>query len=136
MRMTTALAVVTLVACSQLAGKTEHPRSTPCRCPQPMAAIAQLADERDDCRVALEHHIEEDAEAAVRETKRPRQRIVVKEGAPKRCAGNAPDLLPVASVKCDDGRLCLDEKAQVALAANLAAYEKWVRDVRECEREP
>ena len=143
MKFTASLAVIAIVACSQLAGdKTPEMRAKErCACAAP-AVVERVTRERDTCVAALADHAEQDADAAASDAPKPRGRTrVVKEtvqvpAPPRRCAGDAPKILAVESVKCEGGRLCLDEKAQIALAANLAAYEKWVRDVQECEREP
>ena len=59
---------------------------------------------------------------------------VVHDGDPKKCAGAPPPIEAVASTECQEGMVCLDDKAQRALAKNLAAYEAWVAKVTACEK--
>jgi hypothetical protein len=86
--------------------------------------VSQLRVELAECNKQIE---------TVRETVKVKTRTRVVEGKPKRCGGSGPVVLPVPSTQCLPKMVCLDERAQAALAANLLSYEKWVRDVQACE---
>lgn len=61
-------------------------------------------------------------------------RTVTVQGPPKKCSGGKrPNIVPVPQSECKKGMVCLGDKGQRALAINLAAYEKFVNQIMECE---
>lgn len=63
-------------------------------------------------------------------------RVVEKEGPPKICAKRPPAIVPVKTVECAPGFLCVDSRNQRAWLQNELAMRRWASDVMECERTP
>lgn len=126
----------TLVACGLLSSQPGSSRqsspavtaSTP-ECPRE-EDVAALTRELDQCRAETRA-----AGSPVAKVVR-RTRLVQTPGPPRRCGGDGPTIVHVPTRECLKGTVCLDEKAQRALALNLAAYEAWVRKVQACESAP
>ena len=97
------------------------------RCPSCDGEIAEVMVERDQCQ----------AELLVVKKERPRveAKVVEKEvpGPARHCAVDLPSLVPVEGHTCQPDTLCLDTKAQAAVAANELAWREWMSRVRQCE---
>lgn len=63
-------------------------------------------------------------------------KVVEKPGPPKVCADHPPTMVPVKTVECAPGFLCVDAKSQRAWLQNELAMRRWASDVMECERSP
>ena len=134
------VAVVTtpvgLMACGRLLSSKPAKQAAkpvgcpPCRSRSCDAITAEAIVERDACQAKLE--TKEPAKVHVQ--RRTVEVPVEVEGPPRKCGGEAPKIVGVPSAECAPGMLCLDTKGQLALAANLALYEKWVARVVACER--
>lgn len=135
MKPLTLVAVAAIVSCSTLSAPSDTPSATveaqPVHvCPR-IETVRYLTAQIEAC----EARACETAPAAV-STDIPRPRVRVVQGAPRRCADEGPEVVPVRVVECVPGMLCLDAAAQLATARNLAAREAWERSVRECEAGP
>jgi hypothetical protein len=130
-----AVAVAVLMAASSFS----CPRSAPTPAAERVErdnAQARLAGELDACEARLgEGNVapaqdgSPDAGAPTVEVK-TRTKVV---RVARVCADDPPSIAPVDSTECQPGLICLDGKAQAALARNLATYEAWVRRVIDCE---
>jgi len=124
-----------LMACGRLLARPEAPSEAtarpPCKpCPPCDSETAEVMVERDRCQAELA----EDPKVEIR--RRTVEVPVQVEGPPKACGGKAPVIERVDPVDCQPGMVCLDTKAQLALATNLARYEAWIERVRACEGAP
>jgi hypothetical protein len=129
--ITAALAAALLLACGHLlrpaASQPTPEDAAPCACPDADATLVEVMVERDACHAEL-------ATAAVAEpAPQPRVRVVERQGPPKRCAGDGPEIVPIESTTCAKGMTCLDERNEARLARNLVAYAAWVQRVQDCE---
>ncbi len=131
-----ALLVLALVACGLLGSQPRSGRqSTPAvpagskECSHE-TVVVELTRELDRCRE------EARTSAGTRTAAHKRTRVVRAPGPPRRCGGEGPKIVHVPTRECMKGMVCLDEKAQRALALNIAAYEAWVRKVQSCESAP
>jgi hypothetical protein len=69
----------------------------------------------------------------VTQVKRVPVEKVITKVEKRRCADDGPLILPVPTTKCMSGQLCLDDEGQRVLVKNMAAYEAWVQNVKDCE---
>lgn len=101
-------------------------------CPQQQTVIDMIAD-LEKCEAQVKAYTPPTTTSAPDEdTHRPH---VVVRYETKACADAGPVIEPVPSTKCLNGQLCLDDEGQRILAKNIAAYEAWVKRVKECEQE-
>lgn len=97
-------------------------------CPRQQTVNDLIADlERCEAQLVVK---DEPSEGAAKV--QVKEKVVVKT---KRCADAGPVLVPVPTTKCSPGQLCLDDDAQIAYAKNQMAYETWIKEVQECERQ-
>jgi hypothetical protein len=105
-------------------------------CPQQQTVIDLIADlEKCEAQVkACAPSTTTIREEGATGEEAPRPHVVVRYET-KACADAGPVIEPVPSTKCLNGQLCLDDEGQRILAKNIAAYEAWVKRVKECEQE-
>lgn len=130
------LVIVVAIACGRLIGSSDKGaphRATlaaaecACDCPAVAAEITDDTDEEEAAIAACEAKL-----AELKQSGKPRVKTQIKTQI-RKCAGEAPKIRPVASEKCAEGKLCLDEHNQAILLANIAEYESWVAGVLKCE---
>jgi hypothetical protein len=91
-----------------------------------------LLGELHECLAELAE-VEESTPAVPKTRTRTRTRTIVKNNVVERivsCAADPPVIEKVKSTPCQGAYICLDTKAQLVLAKNLAAYEAFVRRCR------
>lgn len=121
-------ALVALLSCGVIgSGGDSRPKAKPApvpKCVHDEHSTIELVTQLEAC------------EAAAKQAPPPAV-VVTKlvQAGPKQCAGSPPSIAPVDTSECAPGMVCLDAKAQRALARNLAEYESWTRRVMACEGE-
>jgi len=133
----TASALLAIACCTRWGEQPEAERPPPKAKTEAVVAPASDTKALTEANADLDKCEEELDEAGKKTKVRTRIKTVEVEklvpGPPLQCAIDGPVLEPVVTTTCQANTLCLDERAQAALAGNELAWRQWSRRVIQCE---